>query len=194
METEKKIKLAARKVFQAKGYDAARTRVIAEEAGVNLALINYYYRSKEALFNEIMQENLELFRRNLYSITNDPNTTPQEKLELIVENYYDIFQQEPAFLTFIFKEITNRDKTYVKKLNHRGILRNSFLEKQLVQAGKSKDEINQIFINIVSLVIFPFIGSPIIRKICELNNDGFKTMMDTRKKEIPLWITNMFNL
>ena len=104
METEKKIKLAARNVFQAKGYDAARTRDIAEEAGVNLALINYYYRSKEALFNEIMQENLELFRKNLYSITNDPNTTPQEKLELIVENYYNIFQQEPAFLTLYLRK------------------------------------------------------------------------------------------
>ena len=46
---EQKIKDAARKVFQAKGYDAARTRDIAEEAGVNLALINYYYRSKESL-------------------------------------------------------------------------------------------------------------------------------------------------
>jgi AcrR family transcriptional regulator len=48
--TEERIKQAAVKVFQAKGYGAARTRDIAEEAGINLALLNYYFRSKERLF------------------------------------------------------------------------------------------------------------------------------------------------
>ena len=56
LSTEEKIKAAARKVFMEKGYGASRTRDIAEEAGINLALLNYYFRSKEKLFNEIIQK------------------------------------------------------------------------------------------------------------------------------------------
>ncbi|MDN3670454.1 helix-turn-helix domain-containing protein [Echinicola jeungdonensis] len=54
--TEGKIKTAARKVFQQKGFAAARTRDIAEEPGINLALLNYYFRSKGKLFDLIMME------------------------------------------------------------------------------------------------------------------------------------------
>ena len=54
--TEEKIKEAARRVFTKKGYAATRTRDIAEESGYNLALINYYFRSKEKLFDIVMLE------------------------------------------------------------------------------------------------------------------------------------------
>ncbi len=58
--TEEKIKEAARRVFTQKGYAATRTRDIAEESGLNLALINYYFRSKEKLFDIIMLEHLQI--------------------------------------------------------------------------------------------------------------------------------------
>ena len=61
LSTEEKIKEAAKKVFLKKGYAATRTRDIAEEAGINLALLNYYFRSKEKLFDLIMLEKLEKF-------------------------------------------------------------------------------------------------------------------------------------
>lgn len=54
--TEEKIKIAARKLFTRKGFAAVKTRDIAEEAGINLALLNYYFRSKEKLFKLIMEE------------------------------------------------------------------------------------------------------------------------------------------
>ena len=61
LSTEEKIKAAARKVFTQKGYSATRTRDIAEEAGLNLALLNYYFRSKEKLFELIMAEKMQQF-------------------------------------------------------------------------------------------------------------------------------------
>ncbi|MBO7054495.1 MAG: TetR/AcrR family transcriptional regulator, partial [Bacteroidales bacterium] len=101
---EQKIKDAARKVFQAKGYDAARTRDIAEEAGVNLALINYYYRSKESLFEEIMGDSILSFRNAIIGITNDSNTSVREKIETLTNNYFSIFMQEPDLPMFMFLE------------------------------------------------------------------------------------------
>ena len=61
LSTEEKIKAAAKKLFTQKGFAATRTRDIAEEAGINLALLNYYFRSKEKLFELVMKENVQLF-------------------------------------------------------------------------------------------------------------------------------------
>ena len=78
---EKKILEAARKLFTEKGYDATKTRDIAEEAGINLALLNYYFRSKEKLFEIIMLENIGHFFQGVLVIVNDEKTTVQEKIE-----------------------------------------------------------------------------------------------------------------
>ena len=59
ISTEEKIRAAARKIFTQKGFAATRTRDIAEEAGINLALLNYYFRSKEKLFEQIMIEKVQ---------------------------------------------------------------------------------------------------------------------------------------
>lgn len=55
LTTEEKIIVAARKIFTQKGFSATRTREIAEEAGVNSALVNYYFRSKKNLFHIIIE-------------------------------------------------------------------------------------------------------------------------------------------
>jgi len=70
--TEEKIKDAARMVFTEKGYAATRTRDIAEKAGINLALLNYYFRSKEKLFDMIMLEKLMHLMKGIVQVANDP--------------------------------------------------------------------------------------------------------------------------
>ena len=69
--TEARIKEAARIVFLNKGFAATRTRDIAEEAGINLALLNYYFRSKQKLFNLIMLDALKIFLSSIYDVIND---------------------------------------------------------------------------------------------------------------------------
>jgi AcrR family transcriptional regulator len=85
LSTEEKIKEAAGIVFTKKGYGNARTRDIAEEAGINLALLNYYFRSKEKLFNIVMAERIDKLFGVLVPILNDESTTLEEKLEKITE-------------------------------------------------------------------------------------------------------------
>ena len=168
---EQKIKDAARKVFQAKGYDAARTRDIAEEAGVNLALINYYYRSKD-----------------------DSNTSVREKIETLTNNYFSIFMQEPDLPIFIFLETQKNPDFILQKLNPTNIIKNSFFDKQLKDLGKTSQDVDQIFINLMSLIVFPFIGNVIIKNVCKVDYDGYVALLNHRKKEIPNWIYAMFNL
>ena len=191
---EQKIKDAARKVFQAKGYDAARTRDIAEEAGVNLALINYYYRSKESLFEEIMGDSILSFRNAIIGITNDSNTSVREKIETLTNNYFSIFMQEPDLPIFIFLETQKNPDFILQKLNSTNIIKNSFFDKQLKDLGKTSQDVDQIFINLMSLIVFPFIGNVIIKNVCKVDYDGYVALLNHRKKEIPNWIYTMFNL
>src|SRR3954468_13817719 len=88
--TEEKIKNAARSVFHKKGFAATRTRDIAEAAGINLALLNYYFRSKEKLFNLIMMETFSGFIKSIIIIFNDETTSLENKVETIASAYIDL--------------------------------------------------------------------------------------------------------
>src|SRR5271165_3203609 len=87
---EQKIKAAAQKLFTQKGYAAVRTREIAAEAGINLALLNYYFRSKEKLFELVMLENMTTFAEGAADIIHNESTSLDQKIELLVGHYIDI--------------------------------------------------------------------------------------------------------
>lgn len=191
--TEEKIKEAARRVFTQKGYSATRTRDIAEESGYNLALINYYFRSKEKLFDIIMLENLQLFIHSIMGIVNDRSTSLQEKIEIIVSHYIDMLIKNPNIPIFILNEI-NADpgkliaKLGVDKMQHENV----YIVTQWMElaAAKKISNVNPIhmLMNVVALIIFPFVGSPIIRNRTGINIEEFNKLMVERKKLIPFWV------
>src|ERR1700760_2137664 len=84
---EEKIKEAARKLFTQKGFAATRTRDIADEAGINLALLNYYFRSKQKLFDIIMMENFRQFLEGMSVNFLDEKLTLEQRIEKIVNAY-----------------------------------------------------------------------------------------------------------
>src|SRR5690554_450245 len=114
--TEEKIKTAARTMFHKKGYAGTRTRDIAEEAGVNLALLNYYFRSKEKLFNIIMSETLGRFMEKIRLIFNDPGSTLEEKIGMITSQYIDLLIDEPEIPLFIISEVRTNPELLLEKL------------------------------------------------------------------------------
>src|SRR5579859_3339176 len=87
--TEAKIKEAARKLFTQKGFAATRTRDIAEEAGINLALLNYYFRSKQKLFDLIMMENFRQFIGGMSANFVDESLSMEERIGKVVNAYID---------------------------------------------------------------------------------------------------------
>ena len=103
--TEEKIKEAARKVFTQKGYAATRTRDIAEASGVNLALLNYYFKSKENLFDIIMLENIREFSHSVLAILNNKETSFYQKIELLAAHYIDKLIQNPEIPIFLLAEL-----------------------------------------------------------------------------------------
>ena len=99
--TEEKIKEAARTVFTKKGYAGTRTHDIAEEAGINLALLNYYFRSKEKLFKVVMIEKMQKLFGILSPTLNDATTSLDQKIVLIVNLYADMLLKNPDLPIFV---------------------------------------------------------------------------------------------
>jgi AcrR family transcriptional regulator len=194
--TEEKIKNAARTVFHKKGFAATRTRDIAEEADLNLALLNYYFRTKEKLFKIVMFETVSDFLQGVTGISNNENTTFEKKIELLAVSYIDMIIEFPDIPLFILSEIRNRPKDLLEKVPIKQVVINSVFVRQFqekVTAGEIKEpNLLHFIMNLISIILFPFIGKPLLLAIGELNNAQFYQLMQERKKLIPVWIKAMF--
>jgi len=194
--TEEQIKEAARKVFTRKGFAAARTRDIAEESGHNLALLNYYFRSKEKLFDIIMQEHMQLFIAGVHTIVNSEKTSIEEKITLMVEHYIDMLLQNPDMPLFVLNEINTDPAQFVGNIAAFFKPEETYLARQVMQqmAGRQLPfNPIHIFLNLVSMTIFPFIARPIVKHKLKMNDEAFQQMMEERKRMIPIWVKGMLH-
>ena len=190
--TEEKIKQAARAIFHKKGFAATRTRDIAEEAGLNLALLNYYFRSKQKLFDLIMLETMQQFFLSLTEVFNDRETSLEKKVEVLVSNYIDLLTEEPDIPIFILSELRNNPQELVAKIRVKEILMKSYLMEQLQEAVKAgiiaPIHPVQFIMNIMGLTVFPFIAKPIFSNLGNLSETDFNQLMAQRKALVPKWV------
>jgi AcrR family transcriptional regulator len=193
--TEEKIKSAARIIFTKKGYAAARTRDIAEESGINLALLNYYFRSKEKLFDLIMLESLQDFMHSIARVFNNEESSLEDKLHTLVTHYIDMLMSQPDLPLFVLSELKRNPGDLMIKLNLKENLMHSVFLRQIKEAmttGKIQRMHPLHFImNVMGLIVFPFVASPLIKSIGDLSQEEFITMMEQRKNLIPSWMATM---
>ncbi|MBX3256078.1 MAG: TetR/AcrR family transcriptional regulator [Chitinophagaceae bacterium] len=190
--TEEKIKEAARKVFTQKGYAATRTRDIAEEAGLNLALLNYYFRSKEKLFEMIMKEKMQQLFGVMTHLLNDKATTLDQKVEQIVSNYIDMLMQNPDLPLFVLSEIRNNTGMF-RQLQVGKLIRNSHFVKQLKERQPGLQPLHFI-VSMLGMVVFPFVSKPVFQSLEVLSEDSFAEMMKQRKVLVPKWMKAMLKV
>lgn len=184
--TEEKIKEAARIVFTRKGFAATRTRDIAQEANINLALLNYYFRSKEKLFGLIMLEKMQNFFGFIGPIIYNEGLSLDLKIEAIVSNYIDLIQDNPDMPFFILGESRNNPEFVMNAMPRKDFLKNSFFIKQLKEKKPDQDPY-QFLLSMLGMTIFPFLMKPVFQKITDIKDAKFKQMMTERKKLISVW-------
>lgn len=193
--TEDKIKEAARGVFMEKGFAATRTRDIAEASGYNLALINYYFRSKEKLFDIIMLEAVQKFVHSVWHLLEDQATSVKEKVTAVVTHYIDMLKETPGLPFFIMNEINRNPEKLLSKI---GVGKDRPLPYIAVQwneltAGKTNINPIHIFINFISMTVFPFVASPMLRNRTGMSMTQFNELMEERKSLIPAWVGKMLD-
>jgi AcrR family transcriptional regulator len=192
--TEEKILSAARKVFEKKGMTGARMQEIADEAKINKALLHYYFRSKEKLFEKVLQETLEEALPILGRILNE-DIPVFEKIERYVNGHLSILQKNEYLPAFVIHELNRDPQKLLKFTKHLEHKPNPLIFFQQIEREIKKGNIRRIrpehlMANMLAMCVFPFLIQPMLVKGLGFDKKYFDQLIEERKKEIPLFIIN----
>ena len=191
--TEEKILEAAKTVFVTKGMEGARMQEIADEAGINKALLHYYFRSKERLFEAIFSNVIQFAFPKISQIIKS-DVPFAIKMEQVIDAYIELLRQHPFIPGFVMKEL-NRDPSGLFKLAVRYGLNPQIIVDQ-IQEAMDKGEIirmdpRHVGLNIVSMCVFPFAARPIINHlIFKGDEQALETFYAERAEVIKQFVTN----
>ena len=124
----------AEKIFSELGYDGASTRTISGEAGVNMAMLNYYFGSKEGLYLAVFERKISAFRTLLQNIGSDDSISAWNKMERCIENYVDRIVNNSCFQKLINRELFNKRSEITDKMTEI-LMTNVYEIKKIIQDG-----------------------------------------------------------
>ena len=200
-ETEQRILDAARTVFLRRGTAGARMQEIAQEAGVNQALLHYYFRSKErlsgAVFEQIAARVFPALAQTLGA-----NISLDEKIDRLVAIYLENLSRNPFLPGYLLSELHHHPERVPQQIakaigaEPAGVLSPLFekLGAQIderVAAGTMRPIAPEQFaINLISLCIFPFAARPMLRLVFAMDDEAFTRFIEQRKTELPAFFRN----
>jgi AcrR family transcriptional regulator len=183
--TEEIIFEAATDVFLDKGMDGARMQDIANRAGINKALLHYYYRTKDKLFSAVFEMIArKIFRK--FSPVLDHNLTLEEKIRFFFREHITFIQQNPRLPGFLLNEV-NRNPERIKKLLSSVDFDTLWLKiyeqhkKEFLNYNITKESLPQLMISMAAISVFPFAAKGILEGILDKLNLDFNQYMEERK-------------
>ena len=185
--TEEKILEAAHEVFIQKGMDGARTQEIAVKAGINKALLHYYYRTKDMLFIAVFKK---VITHIIPSITDIFNSDAKfsEKIEVFVSRYMSLILKNPFLPGFVLHEISRNPDKLANIIKEGGVNPELFINtiKKAIDDGEIRPiEPRQLILNIFALCLFPVVARPIMQRIFfENNSKEYNLFLEGRTREI----------
>lgn len=186
--TQQKIFKAASDVFEEKGFAAARMQEIADRAGINKALLHYYFRTKEQLFRAVFQVLLEKMFEKILSVFM-MDVPFEEKIRIYFDEHISILLKNPNLPSFLLSEISREPQLMegVKRIIDYNKVRDAIVKRharELKSYGIKKNDIPQLMTTIISMAIFPFVARDVI-KVMMREIEGIKNFglfMQSRKK------------
>lgn len=117
-DKQKQIILTAEKLFSKQGYDGTSVRDIADEAGVNIAMISYYFGSKEKLMEALFEQRTTNIKLKVETLLQDDKRTPLQKVESLADDYIDrIMEKHQFFKIMICEQVVNKNPVIVTLIN-----------------------------------------------------------------------------
>lgn len=187
---EYEILAAAEQEFLTKGYDGARTTSIAKAVGVTHAMLHYYFRTKEQLFERIVDEKFRLMSLSFLSIIGNSSLPIVERLKVGVEAHFDFVAANPQLPRFVINEVVSRPERYELFYSRaEGVVKNLYNGLQVdIDAAAERGEIEwvdirMLFISIMSLNIFTFFAYPFMNPLMGDLMDDKEQFLKARKAE-----------
>ncbi len=193
LSSKEKILNAARRVFIRNGSSGARMQEIADEAGINKALLHYYFRNKEGLFDLVFNDAFSEFIPKIYSIFSGDGSV-MEKIERYVETHLDLLIKKPDLPMFVLNEMQRDPERFFSGILNKmpGAPPFEFFLKQIeeeMKDGKIRTmNPRDLWMNVMSMTVFPFIGEPMLKKFLIINSEEYRILLTKRKESIMIFI------
>jgi AcrR family transcriptional regulator len=195
-DTEQRILDAAHAVFLRRGTTGARMQEIAEEAGVNKALLHYYFRSKERLAEAVF---VRAARGLLPPVieTLGSDATLEEKVERVVAIEIDHLSRNRFLPGYILSELTHHPERAAQLFaTGVGVPVDGVAPRVLAKLGAQIDDgvragtlrpiaPEQFVVNLLAVCIFPFAASPMLKAVFGWDDDGFDRFLQERRRVLP---------
>lgn len=188
--TEVRILAAAKDIFFQKGLAGARMHEIAEAAQINKAMLNYYFTSKQALFERVFKEAFMLLVPGITHILGSDQAIA-DKIRAVVAFYHERLIEMPHMPVFVLNAIQSDPSIVVRTFeeNPAGIqqvMMKLIMQMQVeVQAGRMRPiDPRDLLLNVVSMSVFPFMMKPMIGSILQMGEKEFQDFVGRRKKVV----------
>lgn len=187
-ETEEKIIASAEKLFYQKGKSGTSMQDIADDAGINRTLLNYYYRSKDQLFEAVFRKALGSFVPSLAAMLRS-DISFEEYVPVLIETVIDTLIENPQIPIFVLQELSSNPERMPQIIKEMGI-DPSIAIKKMTEEGQVPRamgmEPRQVILNLLSLCIFPFAARPVVTEILyDGDKEAYLQAMKERKLLIP---------
>ena len=187
MTTEEKIFNAARIVFQKKGFAGARMQEIADEAGINKAMLHYCFKSKELLFKAIFMNAFSQLAPQINEIFNSQDTV-FDKITKFTHSYISFVIVNPYLPQFVIQEMNNNPEFVMSFMNYANRPNPAILiaqiEKEITDGIIKPINPKQLLLDIFSMTVFPFAAKMMVKGIIQISDAEFNQMMEERKTAI----------
>jgi TetR/AcrR family transcriptional regulator len=189
-ETRERILDAAHRVFLRKGTAKGRTQEIAREAGVNKALVHYYFGTKAALADAIFERALDTIMPRIFGILADPDRSIAQKVPAITREQIDFHSIRPYLAGYLISELHAEPERVARLMTRRGgpvpldVLRRQLREG--TRAGKFRPiSAEQFVANMMGLLIFPFAIRPALMELLSLDDSHWRSFVEERRHLVP---------
>lgn len=187
---EQAILAAAKEEFLDKGYDGARTTSIARAAGVTHAMLHYYFKTKEQLFERIFHETMGMLVEGILEVFTQTDKPFKERIAEALGIHFEVIRQNPRLPLFMIREVASRPERFAIIKNVISTFAGNLLialQRDIDQAV-AKGEISHIdattlLLDMISLNVFPFIVKPVFEAATGLDLNADSKFWELRKQE-----------
>lgn len=183
INTEESILTAAVGIFQSKGFAGARMQEIADAAGINKALLHYYFRNKQMLFEAVFKTAFGQLVPEVSKILNADISIP-DKISQFVAHYIPFVSKNRFLPVFIIQELNNNPDFAESFFKNSSLPQTEKFKQQLLDAADAgeirKLNPDQFILDLFSVVVFPFVGRPLMKKLLEKDDQGFDRLIHDR--------------
>lgn len=199
--TKDRILIAARQVFYQQGLAGARMAAIAEAAGINKAMLHYYFKTKQDLFDEVFIQAFAQFLPAAAQILMRPGPI-LDRMTAISTYYHETLLKTPELPVFVINALQSQGGVLIERVIERAGLPVPDLLQTLM--GQLAEELEagpyqaydprDLFINLIAMSVFPFMLKPFLVRLFRLSEADFSAFVQQRQTSVPAFLRQAITL